>query len=72
MGYSFCRLNYLKIRSVHRLAICKKDYDSLKLPNTGRKSSTVLSLPIYAHMPFEDVNKVSDDIRKIHESLSED
>lgn len=51
---------------VHRLAILKGKFKNLRLPNTEHKAATVLSLPVYSHLPWEDVASVCGFIEEIH------
>jgi len=53
--------------SIHWMSSCKEEFVNLKLPKTEKMSLKVLSLPIYSHMPFEDVDKVCDAIKEIKE-----
>ncbi|MAG20125.1 hypothetical protein CL618_01700 [archaeon] len=50
---------------IHWMSSCKDEFKDLKLPKTEEMSLKVLSLPIYSHMPFEDVEEVCKNIREI-------
>lgn len=52
---------------IHQLAICKSQYAHLRFPNTERKSESVLSLPMYSHMPYEEVDYVCQSIEDAHQ-----
>jgi dTDP-4-amino-4,6-dideoxygalactose transaminase len=43
---------------IHKLTVAKEFFHEVHLPKTEFKSSRVLALPIYSHMPFEEVTYV--------------
>jgi len=47
---------------VHQLTVAEKEFAGVRLPRTEWKSSHVLALPLYSHMPFEDVDVVCREI----------
>ena len=45
---------------IHQLAVAQTEFAGQSFPRTERLSSRVLALPLYAHMPFEEVDVVCD------------
>jgi dTDP-4-amino-4,6-dideoxygalactose transaminase len=45
---------------IHQLAVARAEFAGRSFPRTERLSSRVLALPLYAHMPFEEVDVVCD------------
>ncbi|TAL56339.1 MAG: DegT/DnrJ/EryC1/StrS family aminotransferase [Nanoarchaeota archaeon] len=52
----------------HQLEINKDLFKNVHLPVTEKKSSTTLSLPMYSHMPGEEVDAVISAIKRVHDS----
>ena len=49
---------------IHQLTVAREEFQGQSFPNTERLSSRVLALPLYSHMPMEDVDTVCDAIGK--------
>ncbi|MDP7478462.1 MAG: DegT/DnrJ/EryC1/StrS family aminotransferase [Vicinamibacterales bacterium] len=45
---------------IHQLAVARAEFAGQAFPRTERLSSRVLALPLYAHMPFAEVDAVCD------------
>lgn len=43
---------------IHQLAVAREEFRGVSLPRTERLSRSVLALPLYSHMPFEEVEVV--------------
>jgi dTDP-4-amino-4,6-dideoxygalactose transaminase len=43
---------------IHQLTVARNQFADVQLPQTEFKSSRVLALPMYSHMPFEEVDYV--------------
>ena len=51
---------------IHNLTISSEEFKGLSLPNTLKKSRSVISLPLYSHMPEEEVNFICDAFAEIY------
>lgn len=58
LGEREIQTKYYFYPPIHQLAVAKAQFPGVSLPKTERLSSTVLALPLYSHMPFEDVEFV--------------
>lgn len=45
---------------IHQLEVAKEEFKGVSLPKTERLSNCVLALPLYSHMPLDDVETVCD------------
>jgi dTDP-4-amino-4,6-dideoxygalactose transaminase len=51
---------------IHHLTVARSEFAGVRLPNTELKSSRVLALPMYSHMPVTEVEYVCDAVRAGH------
>lgn len=51
---------------IHELTVALGLFDGVRLSNTEFKSSRVLALPMYSHMPFEEVSYVCQAVSMAH------
>jgi dTDP-4-amino-4,6-dideoxygalactose transaminase len=51
---------------IHKLTVAQGHFDKTQLPMTELKSSRVLSLPMYSHMPFEEVSHICHAVSRAH------
>lgn len=54
---------------IHKLTVARGLFERSHLPNTEFKASRVLALPMYSHMPFEEVSYVCQSISTAHQEV---
>lgn len=52
---------------IHELTVARGLFEGVSLPNAELKSSRVLALPMYSHMPFEEVSYVCQAVSKAYQ-----
>lgn len=54
---------------IHGLTVAREHFEGVSLPNTEHKASRVLALPMYSHMPYEEVTYICRSVRTAHQEV---
>ena len=53
--------------AIHKLTVAKGHFQGVSLPNAELNASRVLALPMYSHMPFEEVSYICRSVQAAHQ-----